>query len=250
VDVSVERPVSTMSRASAAGFSDFFPAAPRAAKNRARERERAKSKPLDSPLLEPVNTDRDVNSTSRSRDEPGRAAANISVVANNNNELGRDTAILAGDDSELQGDLLNCVRSASSHTSTVSSVFSTTAQNSGASGVSNPSTLTPLTNDDSSPIGQVASPRRSKTLVRSPSSLDRMESSSPKHVLSDETPISEAMSQPERAQMRDPSKPKGEKCVYDPQLDNSGIKPKSKVKYKDILWVCIHSAGSVIFRVH
>lgn len=235
-----------MSRASTAGFSDFFPAAPRSAKNRAKERERAKSKPLDSPLLEPVNTDRDANNTPRSRDETGRG--NISGAASD--EIGRDTTILAGDYSDLQGDLLNCVRSASSHTSTASSIFSTTAQNTGATGASNPSNLTPMTNDDSSPIGQVASPQRPKTLIRTPSSLEHVESSAPKHVPSLDIQPPEDMAQPPRVQMRDPSKPKGERCVYDPQLDHSSIKPKQKVKYKDILWVCIKYVGSVIFRVH
>ncbi|KFY73413.1 hypothetical protein V499_06469 [Pseudogymnoascus sp. VKM F-103] len=223
-----------MSRASTAGFSDFFPSAPRAAKNRAKERERAKSKPLDSPLLEPVNADRDAHIPSRSRDESGRGS--ISGAAGE--EGARDTNILAPtDEGELQqGDLLNCVRSTSSHTSTASSVFSTTAQNTGAAAASNLISLTPLTNDDSSPIGQVASPRGHKAGLKTPSSLEHVESSSSKHVLQDTPPPTQDMAEPQRAQVRDRDKPKGQKCVFDPQLDKSGIKPKPKVKYKDISW--------------
>jgi histone-lysine N-methyltransferase SETD1 len=236
-----------MSRASTAGFSDFFPSAPRAAKNRAKERERAKSKPLDSPLLEPVNTDRDANNPSRSRDESGRGS--ISGAAGD--EVARDTNTLVADEGELQqGDLLNCVRSTSSHTSTASSVFSSTAQNTSHAGASIPISLTPLTNDDSSPIGQVASPRGLKQAgLKTPSTLEHVESSSSKHVLQDTQPAQETM-EPQRVQMRDPNKPKGQKCVFDPQLDKSSIKPKPKVKYKDISWVCINLLGSVIFRVH
>ncbi|KAL5349974.1 histone methyltransferase set1 [Pseudogymnoascus australis] len=222
-----------MSRASTAGFSDFFPSAPRAAKNRAKERERAKSKPLDSPLLEPVNADRDAHNPSRSRDESGRGS--ISGAAGD--EGARDPNILAAaDEGELQqGDLLNCVRSTSSHTSTASSVFSTTAQNTSTAAASNLISLTPLTNDDSSPIGQVASPRGTKAGLKTPSSLEHVESSSSKHVLQD-TPPAQDMAEPQRVQVRDRDKPKGQKCVFDPQLDKSGIKPKPKVKHKDISW--------------
>lgn len=237
-----------MSRASTAGFSDFFPSAPRSAKNRAKERERAKSKPLDSPLLEPVNTDRDAHIPSRSRDESGRGSS-ISGAAGE--EGARDTnSRAATDEGDLQqGDLLNCVQSTSSHASTTSSIFSNTAPNSGAAAASNLISLTPLTNDDSSPIGQVASPRGPKAGLKTPSSLEHVESSSPKHVLQN-TPPAQDMAEPQRAQVRDRDKPKGQRCVFDPQLDKSGIKPKPKVKYKDISWVCINHVGSVILRVH
>lgn len=236
-----------MSRASTAGFSDFFPSAPRAAKNRAKERERAKSKPLDSPLLEPVNADRDANNLSRSRDEARRGS--ISGAASD--EVARDTNTVGTDEGELQqGDLLNCVRSTSSHTSAASSVFSTTAQSNNHGGASMPVSLTPLTNDDSSPIGQVTSPRGLKQAgLKTPSSLEHVESSSPKHVPQDIKPA-QVRAEPPRIQMRDSNKPKGQKCVFDPQLDKSGIKPKPKVKYKDISWVCINHLGSVIFRAH
>lgn len=256
-----------MSRASAAAFSDFFPTAPRAAKNRARERERAKSRLHGSPSLEPavppVDATAEPASRPRSRDEAApasapalsasTAAAAGAAVAPGGSELGRDAAAVPpGEDADLQGDLLNCVRSASSHTSAASSVFSAAAQNAGPSAAANLSNLTPLTNDASSPVGQTTtSPRRSKPPTRTPSSLDHVESQSPKHVppppddapnaTPDETPAT--MAPPECAQARDPSRPKGTKCVYDPQLDSSGVKPKPKVKYKDIGWVCIPFCG-------
>ena len=169
-----------MSRAPSKGFSDFFPAAPRNAKIKARERERAKSKPLDSPAPTSAKSSRDASYTHKSRDEAGKANILNSV---NNIETNRESAISAADESELQGDLLNCVRSASSHTSTASSVFSATAPGSRAA-IPHASALTPMTNDDLSPNGQIGSPRHTKSAARNASLLDNKESisSSPAHV--------------------------------------------------------------------
>ena len=170
-----------MSRAPSKGFSDFFPAAPRNAKIKARERERAKSKPLDSLAPTSAKGSRDASYTPKSRDEAGKANILKSV---NNIETNRESAISAADESELQGDLLNCVRSASSHTSTASSVFSATAPSSRAAAIPHASALTPMTNDDLSPNGRIASPRHTKSTARNSSLLDNKESisSSPAHV--------------------------------------------------------------------
>ena len=139
-----------MSRASGASFAQFFPAAPKAAKERAKERVKSKSQSIESPV--------------------SRAAADIQVVYNNTSRtddagLARPTdghtscadaaPALAEDNESLPGDILNGVGSASSHSSTVSSVFSAPAQpstilNSGTA--QNVSSLTPLTNIDSSLI--------------------------------------------------------------------------------------------------
>src|SRR5438045_6819482 len=109
-----------MSRASAAGFADFFPAAPRAAKNKARERQRAKTKVLDSPSIAPLSSLQD-GTTIKPRDDCGITDR----VESGGNGLVSDgnLAVLEDRDSP-PGDLLNGVGSASSHTSTISSVFS------------------------------------------------------------------------------------------------------------------------------
>ncbi len=147
-----------MSRASTAGFADFFPAAPRSAKDRAKERQRAKSKALDSPSPLPGNPDHDASPNSRPRDENGQTddPADITNIA-------ADAGAHTVDDTEsLQGDLLNGVGSASSHASTISSVFSLpNQQTANMSGAGTLSSLTPLTNIDSSPPpGRPASPNR------------------------------------------------------------------------------------------
>lgn len=225
-----------MSRAPTAGFSDFFPAAPRAAKNRAKERERAKSKPLESPSQDAAIIHLDVTSRSKSRDETG---PNLAAAVAACGDRAGDIAPVVTEDNDLPGDLLNCVRSTSSHTSTVSSIFSATAQNTGGGEISNPSNLTPLTNDDSSPLGRINSPRSSKMATMAQAVVDQNEFLSRKHVLSQDLqdiPISEDSDETERVQMRDPRKPKGEIKMPDAQFDTTSAKQKQKVKYKDINW--------------
>lgn len=246
-----------MSRAPSKGFSDFFPAAPRNAKIKARERERAKSKSLDSPAPTLAKSSRDASYTSKSRDEAGKANILKSV---NNIEANRESAVHVADESELQGDLLNCVRSASSHTSTASSVFSATAPSSRAAAIPHASALTPMTNDDLSPNGQIASPRHTKLAARNSSLLDNKEliSSSPAHVPApqQEPPQENSIITDKwdgtRVDIRMRDQPvKASIWVADPTNERS--RKRHRGHMKDIPWVrsiSITFLGSVIIGVH
>jgi [histone H3]-lysine4 N-trimethyltransferase SETD1 len=230
-----------MSRPSAAGFADFFPAAPRAAKNKAKERQRAKSKALDSPSLRPVTSDQEPNFALRSRDESGLAHR----LADGVNGVVRDGAVTATDDNEsLQGDLLNGVGSASSHTSTISSTFSAPPMAAIFGGSSNLNSLTPLTIADSSPPQLATSPQHSKTVTTVPITHDQLtDGHIPQHLVTQARPdsVSQILPAP-RIYARDPNQSvKGEKCTYDPQLDpklSSSDKKRAKPTYKVFGLVC------------
>ena len=245
-----------MSRAPSAGFSDFFPAAPRNAKIKARERERAKSKSLDTSAQEPSKTSRDASYTSKSRDEAGKA----NILRNGDAiELIRDVSMTGTEENEAQGDLLNCVRSASSHTSTASSVFSATAPSSRAPAISHQNALTPMTNDDLSPNGQIQSPRHTNLSARNASLLDSKDqiSSSPAHVPPLEQKSPEDSIIPDkwdgvRIDMRNRAQPvKVQIFVADPTNEKS--RKRQRGHMKDITWVRsinITCSGSVIIGVH
>lgn len=223
-----------MSRASAAGFADFFPAAPRAAKNKAKERQRAKSKALDSPSATPVNIPQEANAPARSRDE--NAQTEPSTDGSNGTNLEPAVPILDASESP-QGDLLNGVGSASSHASTISSVFSAPPATTTFGGLSN---LTPLTTADSSPPPLLASPHHSNTATAI--SLSRSVPFPEKEVAESQSHTSVQDSPAPRIYARDPNKGvKGEKCTYDPQLDHklsSSDRKKTKPIYKVFGLVC------------
>ncbi len=247
-----------MSRAPAAGFSDFFPAAPRIAKIKAKERERAKTRPSErSPLVAPkdsASNSRNSSNTPKSRDEAGKAE--ISISAHNKNEPSRDATTAAADDGEQQGDLLNCgVRSASSHTSAASSVFSATGPSSKATVISHAPSLTPLTNDDLSSNGHTESPRHAKVSARNASLHDNVQTSSPAHVPAQESkPASIITHRWDGAPfptMRDPTRTKGQMWVPDVITDTDRKRTRDKGRYKDITWVrSITYLGSAIIGVH
>jgi histone-lysine N-methyltransferase SETD1 len=234
-----------MSRASAAGFSDFFPAAPRAAKNRAKERERAKSRSADLPQKESDSIQQNGVIARKSRDEAD--SANGVAVAINHHTPDVAMTGMDGADETAQGDLLNCVRSTSSVTSTVSSVFDQTQQHFGSTAAILQSTLTPLTNDDSSPIGRALSPQRSKRSFSYPAPKIDADQIPSGHVPSTHTSSQPITSKPPRIPMRDTSKPKGSKAINEHEKDKKG-RPRAP-KYKDITWVCKHKAGERHLRV-
>jgi histone-lysine N-methyltransferase SETD1 len=227
-----------MSRASAAGFADFFPAAPRAAKNKAKERQRAKSKALDSPSATPVNPQQEANTPARSRDETAQSEQSTDGPNGANIEPG--VPILDASESP-PGDLLNGVGSASSHASTISSVFSAPPA---TATFGRPNNLTPLTTADSSPPPVLASPHHSNTATAI--SLSRslpVDSSFPeKEVPETQSHPSVQESPAPRIHARDPNRGvKGEKCTYDPQLDHklsSSDRKKAKPIYKVFGLVC------------
>jgi histone-lysine N-methyltransferase SETD1 len=246
-------PTPTMSRASAgASFAQFFPSAPRAAKDKAKEREKSKTQNVGSPRIGPDLDTPPVNTGLRFED-----VGSIRFAVEKNNTVIEAALPTAEDNESLPGDILNAVGSASSHsTSTVSSVFSAPAQQPNMStfgGSRNVSSLTPLTNTDSSP-SHIASPSQHKAGVQSSigfaanNTLPHDDISQAQCASSDPNPAEP------RVLARDPTRGvKGNKCIYDPLLDrklSSNDKKKAKPTYKDFGLVRIHNLlGSVILFV-
>lgn len=244
-----------MSRASGASFAQFFPAAPRAAKDKAKEREKVKIFSHESPSIRAVADTKSALASFRVEDGAQHPSVKSTTQV-------ADTSTASAEDSEyVQGDLLNGVGSASSHSSTVSSVFSTAAlQNSSSTSTSrNISSMTPLTNFDSSPNG-MASPNQHKTSATG-STANGI--SSETHTSQDEVvrphTSAEAAQPPSdpRIYARDPNKVvKGNICTYDPLIDlkiHPNERKRGKPTYKDIGLVRtthnISAAGSVILLV-
>ncbi|KAH8804562.1 histone-lysine N-methyltransferase-like protein [Xylogone sp. PMI_703] len=224
-----------MSRASGASFAQFFPSAPRAAKDKAKEREKVKSQSLESPSIHTA-VDSLVNTTI---DPGGKTASPFRLSRESGGTPATDIALPSTEDNEsVQGDILNGVGSASSHTSTVSSVFSAPAQQSTMptfGGPRNSSNLTPLTNIDSSP-SQITSPSRPKLGADTAGYTEISSYKSPvgNDVIS--VNIIQTSAEP-RVFARDPNKGvKGVKCTYDPLLDptiSSSDRKKAKPTYKE-----------------
>jgi histone-lysine N-methyltransferase SETD1 len=235
-----------MSRASAAGFADFFPAAPRAAKNKAKERQRERSRLLDSPGFAPVSSRQDDSAHVRARDHGSISDR----VAHSANGLGTNGAPATSDEHDSPpGDLLNGVGSASSHASTISSVFSAPPAASNFGGRSGPAVSTPLTTDDSSPPGKSASPHYVATGSQIGSKGDSTRSTTWSHVPDPQLQALDSSSPVNRKPIRDPSNPdKGKICVYDPWLDpnlaSEREKKKHKAKYRNFDAVCVCLRGA------
>lgn len=237
-----------MSRAPGASFAQFFPSAPRAAKDKAKEREKSKSQGIDSPSIRPVADTKATASYSRVDDSGSSRAAGESIPP------ALEAAVPQAEDNEsLQGDLLNGVGSASSHTSAVSSVFSAPGQQSNISapGASrNMSSLTPLTNADSSP-SRTTSPNQYKAAAPASNStwFPTEKAVAQDDVLEAQLPLADQPPQEPRVYARDPNKGvKGAICTYDPLLDrklSSNEKKKAKPTYKEFGLVRIFQ-GSVI----
>jgi histone-lysine N-methyltransferase SETD1 len=237
-----------MSRASGASFAQFFPSAPRAAKDKAKERERVKSQGLDSPSIRPVADSKVSLSFPRADDiASSRPGGDIKAPPVNG------FAPSAEDNESLQGDLLNGVGSASSHTSTVSSGFSAPAPQSNMStlgGPRNVSSLTPLTNIESSP-NPASSPQHkagfTATLSNELNNVIAVGTNSA--LFADSSAEAHTHTEP-RVYARDPNKGvKGIKCTYDPALDKTATKKAKLGKpiYKEFGLVrIIQSVGSVI----
>ncbi|TGO10410.1 hypothetical protein BTUL_0136g00330 [Botrytis tulipae] len=208
-----------MSRASGASFAQFFPSAPRAAKDKAKEREKSKAQQADSPTTLSV-TDTQINAKALTDNASiTRLSEDISIPI-------ADPPTLTTEDNEsVQGDILNGVGSASSHSSSGSSLFSVNNQLSNSmqasAGSRNINDLTPLTNADSSPNG-VASPGNAKAdmpvTATTRAALDNTKS---RHVVAipNSAPAEHTSTEP-RVLARDPARGvKGKKCTYDPFHD-------------------------------
>ncbi|KZF24656.1 histone H3-K4 methyltransferase Set1 [Xylona heveae TC161] len=216
-------------------FADFFPAAPKAAKRAAEERQRARGKPTDILSATSVSAGvivRPSGSEDSQISRPGGVTSG-SII---------EQAVTGQEDSEsVPGDLLNGVGSASSHASTVSSVFSANNQLSiisNAGAISNLHNLTPLTNTESSPPGKApSSPQFKSTYGHTPTD------GSPGFV--EPLPDSDAMvanaMTPAHTPLESrlsarPAGVKGSIATYDPELDpklNSKQKRKLKAVYRE-----------------
>jgi histone-lysine N-methyltransferase SETD1 len=234
-----------MSRATGASYGQYFPSAPRAAKDKAKEREKVKIQISESPSITSIADTQATPTTSRIED-----AASHQPTPQSNIPVTDIAPPLAEDNESLQGDLLNGVGSASSHTSSsVSSVFSAPTQQANMptfGGPRNVSNLTPLTNTDSSP-NRITSPNQYKPDTQA-AGLGGL--ANDKVVAQNVTPyahnaIAEQTPTSPRIYARDPNNGvKGEKCTYDPLLDHKlsdREKKKAKPIYKEFGMVCTHN---------
>jgi histone-lysine N-methyltransferase SETD1 len=234
-----------MSRVSGASFAQFFPSAPRAAKDKAKEREKVRSQISESPSIPSVADTQVAPATSRVEDV---ASHQLSSESNISAESAPPPA--AEDNESIQGDLLNGVGSASSHTSSsVSSVFSAPTQQANMStfgGPRNVSNLTPLTNTDSSP-SRITSPNQYKTGTQATisSGFATDKATTQNFDAHAHNALADQNSPALRVHARDPNKGvKGEKCTYDPLLDHKlgdREKKKAKTQYKEFGLVRIHN---------
>ncbi|KAI0119220.1 histone H3-K4 methyltransferase Set1 [Daldinia grandis] len=206
--------------APSAGYKEFFPNAPRAARDKANEREREKSS----------RTSEAIEHDSKTATPAHRDGAKYDSSLS-------DAAHPPIDDTEsLQGDILNGVGSASSHASTGSSVFTTfnsTAALYGSSRASN-SNLTPLTISGSptNPPHIQAAKQRTSAIHNTTS---RSDSTNPTAATGSSSSLPSAV---QRLPVRDPNLTiKGAKCIHDPSTDkslSSSDRKTLKPKYKNI----------------
>jgi len=241
-----------MSRASGASFAQFFPSAPRAAKDKAKEREKSKTQNVGSPSIGPVVDTPPISTGLRFED-----VGSIRFAVERHNSVPESAPPPAEDTESLPGDILNGVGSASSHSSTMSSVFSAPQHPNMSTfgGSRNVSSLTPLTNTDSSP-SHIASPGQQKTTAQAISANGFAANNFlPQNDVSQAqpTPADEKLAE-QRVHARDPARGvKGSKCTYDPLVDrklSSNDRKKAKPIYKDFGLVRTHNLlGSVILLV-
>lgn len=242
-----------MSRASA-GYADFFPTAPSVLQQKHKQatldRQRARKKAVDTQSVAPRT---DLETTPAPPPPPPPPPSSDSAHGHGLVNGGVVGTGPAQDDIESAlGDLLNGVGSASSHTSTVSSVFSgvnnpLVGSNPGA--LSSAHALTPLTNTESSPAERATSPPLPKSAYHD-RILDRQPAASPSLVkaLNDAPPENaQIMTPPDIPGQARPSgrQVKGFWCTYDPELDkklSSRERKKLKPVYKELgLEVCSYS---------
>ncbi|KAF7871751.1 hypothetical protein EAF04_003858 [Stromatinia cepivora] len=217
-----------MSRASGASFAQFFPSAPRAAKDKAKEREKSKAQQADSPAIISV-AETHINAKALTDN------ASITRLSEDTSIPIADPPTLSTEDNEsVHGDTLNAVGSASSHSSSGSSLFSTNNQLSNSmhtfGGSRNINDLTPLTNTDSSP-NRVASPSNAKADVSVNATNNVvLENTKSEHVVTipNSAPADHTPSEP-RVLARDHARGvKGKKCTYDPFHDPTIHSTKEK----------------------
>lgn len=202
-------------------FSHFFPTA---AKRKA-AKERQKSIPDTTPGAShpqtPSNVDKQQSALSNGTRRQSNSDTN--VLPHHADKLSP---------SQDPGDLLNDVGSASSLASTSSSIFSTTAgAKSGHTCAETAfNSLTPLTNHESSPPQPPLSPNL-KSRPGPSNHKSQPHESSKSTQMPASSAAAEAMALRLAKVMPGPGEPRGEKIVYDPDLDSKlSMKDKRKVK--------------------
>ena len=226
-----------MSRSSK-GFADFFPTAPSVLQQK-RSKTALDRKRRESPSVfnnSPAHTSPPPNATPTNHGDRGACPPSNGTSADH---VMPDAPSIAQEETEpVQGDLLNGVGSASS-TSTTSSVFSShhPPLDTNQRGKLSHTTLTPLTNDNSSPPGVNKSPayRKQESVSNSraqpPSNSLPSAETAPSGMAAYRGPRNRAQARPCDGE------PKGVRITYDPELDKS-ISSKERrsrqAKYKDI----------------
>ena len=224
-----------------AGYKEFFPNAPRAARDKANERERERER---STRISDSPADRDSRTTTPTNN-PNINHTHTHTHTHTHNHrdglkhdsssLSANAAHLPTDDNEsLQGDIRNGAGSASSHASTVSSGFSASTNNAPAASWNASSYSANNNNNNLTPLTNFSSPAHPSNL---PSG--KMNASAPPQP--GPTNSTTASSQPprfaERPPARDPNLPvKGIKCIHDPLTDKTltpADKKAMKPKYQD-----------------
>ncbi|KAK4239122.1 histone-lysine N-methyltransferase, H3 lysine-4 specific [Achaetomium macrosporum] len=223
-----------MTRPAGASFAQFFPAAPRAARDRAMERERAKTKAQESPSAQvaDLNGHRTVLTRSLSSQRDDGPITGFTSRASLNG-AGRDAAHFSTDETEsVAGDTLNAAGSASSHTSSSCSVFSAPTRPSDSRDLRS-------SNVQPSPATTIASPSHhlsSSAPAKAQSTTPRRADGIDGHIPMPNGTAHEAAAA-ERVPARDPSRSiTCVKCTYDPLLDtslSSSEKRKAKPIYKE-----------------
>ncbi|OLN84485.1 Histone-lysine N-methyltransferase, H3 lysine-4 specific [Colletotrichum chlorophyti] len=205
-----------MTRQASASFAQFFPAAPRAARDRATERERAKAKTQDT--TGGSFGGQKSSSTSLANGTSGSTTSGADGMPSETSQQPAD-----GHESPL-GDTLNAVGSASSYASTGSSVFSTAARQVIPNGISH------IPTSSGTPLTSIESPSHSGSAgLPKPNMLQAHHTDEDEASASRNSPISRLNSSlPEpsppiqRTPARDPARSrKGLKCTYDPFNDRT-----------------------------
>ena len=212
-----------MSRPLGNKFADFFPNAPSVVQ----QRNSSKHVDVSKARIEP-SPPRVGDVEAKSASTPTSANIAPATSRSTTKRMGAtnlDNISLAREESDAySGEFLNGVGSASS-TSTVSSIFSAANPVPSAVNGYHLSTLTPLTNSDSSPRGKMISPMHEHN--NDAVMQNHVTSTSPAGAM---TPVRTPPA-PGRSARESDLRPKGTKCIYDPELDKKlGSKEKRKLK--------------------
>ncbi|KAH6640982.1 hypothetical protein F5144DRAFT_118887 [Chaetomium tenue] len=231
-----------MTRPTGASFAQFFPAASRAARDRAMEREKVKMKAQETPLARPIDINGyhaplNPSASSHNDDEPATGFISRPQL----NGTAAHAAHPPTDDTEsLAGDTLHAGGSASSHTSASSSVFGAPTRPSATAAMKFSNTqLTPPTTiaSPSSYLSTAAPTKAQSTTPRRADGINRLNGLTP--IPNGSVHYTPAV---ERVPARDPSR--SIKCIkrtYEPFFDTSlasSEKRKAKPIYKEFGMVC------------